>query len=573
MKIIFRASLAAIVLVAMFAAGIGIQALGREFGIFPFTLINSVAEKVNRKVTELLIEDEDRGRLEFSSIFGTIEGRSVDIPRPRREGIGGAMTSVGNEVIVLTFDGQVFVATPDGSVVRSGIETPPNGFENYLAAIERPEYREFNHRPDRFRYNDIAYHDGPLGTRILVSYLRWHASENCFRTIVSQFILERPAERATSVNIARQDWETLYETSPCLPLRGIMTSIQGEEAGGRLAFSPNGEQVYLANGDYGWNGYHSDGRHPLSSVALAQDDGNDYGKVIEIDLATGSSRHFSKGHRNPQGIAFDNEGHLWVAEHGPRGGDELNLVRDGGNYGWPFETYGTDYDGSPIPTATSVGRHETYAKPVYSWLPSIATGSLASTKNFNPAWDGDLLVGALRGEAIYRIRLDGERVVFAEHISLDRRVRDIVQLPNGMLAIWTDWFEVFFLQPAEGEDAILERALASVEVQGAVYADLEAAARTCLDCHAFAGPEHRIGPSLRGVVERPVAATTFASYSNALAATSGRWTEERLKQYIRAPQETVPGTSMPDLGIEDDAVLDALIALLQETAMPARARR
>ena len=564
-----RVGFALVILVVVFSAGIGVQSLGRELHLFPFTFVDSAAKKVTRKLLEILGDKSDQSRLEFPSIFGIIEGISIDIPRSKRIGIGGAITSIKNEILVLRFDGKIFITNASGSVNNSDIEPPANGFEDYLAAIKLPKYQGMSHTPGRFRYNDIAYHEGPLGTRILISYLRWHSDIECYTTTVSQVVLEAPAESAEAIAINREDWETLYETSPCLPLRAVVNSIQGEEAGGRLAFSPDGKRVYLANGDYGWNGYHSDGRHPLSSVALAQDDANDYGKVIELDLATGSSRHFTNGHRNPQGIAFDQDGRLWVVEHGPRGGDELNLLQDGENYGWPFETYGTDYDGSPVPTAVSLGEHEAYRKPVYSWLPSIAPGSLASQTDFNPAWKSDLLVGALRGQAIYRIRIDGDRLVFAERIPIERRARDIIQLPNGTLVIWTDWFEVYVLTPAEGEDAILARALASVAVPESLHSDLEAAVENCLGCHSLAGPEHRTGPSLRGVVERPVAATTFQSYSTALSAMSGRWTSDRLKRYISDPQGTVPGTTMPAPGVIDDALLDALIALLDKTAMPA----
>ena len=150
------------------------------------------------------------------------------------------------------------------------------------------------------------------------------------------------------------------------------------------------------------------------------------------------------GHRNPQGLAFDPQGRLWQVEHGTRGGDELNLIVKGKNYGWPLQAYGIEYSGAqPItsalgPSAPAVAGME---QPVYFWDPVIAPSGLQFyTGNAFPAWRGNAFVGGLASKRLVRLVLDGTRVVGEEHLLTDRnqRVRDVRQGPDGFLYLVTD---------------------------------------------------------------------------------------------------------------------------------------
>ncbi|HEX5757211.1 MAG TPA: PQQ-dependent sugar dehydrogenase [Arenimonas sp.] len=149
---------------------------------------------------------------------------------------------------------------------------------------------------------------------------------------------------------------------------------------------------------------------------------------------------WSLGHRNIQGAALHPEtGELWQTEHGPRGGDELNIARAGRNYGWPLITYGVNYDGTPV---GSGGKDmEGMQQPLHQWTPSIAPSGLAFyTHDRFPAWRGNLFVGALAYRLLARLELEGERVVHEERLLTDlgERIRDVRQGPDGYLYLLTD---------------------------------------------------------------------------------------------------------------------------------------
>jgi glucose/arabinose dehydrogenase len=160
---------------------------------------------------------------------------------------------------------------------------------------------------------------------------------------------------------------------------------------------------------------------------------------------------FSFGHRNIQGAALHPQTQrLWVVDHGARGGDEINVPEAGKNYGWPIVTFGRDYSGLKIGEGTSKPGLEL---PIYYWDPSIApSGMTFYTGDRFPAWKGDLFVGALAGQLLARLELDGTRVVHEERLleDLGERIRDVRQGPDGLLYLLTDSSEgrVLRIEPA-----------------------------------------------------------------------------------------------------------------------------
>jgi glucose/arabinose dehydrogenase len=145
------------------------------------------------------------------------------------------------------------------------------------------------------------------------------------------------------------------------------------------------------------------------------------------------------GLRSPQGLAFDPKtGKLWEVEHGPRGGDELNLIKKGGNYGWPFISHGIDYRSAPIGEG-EVARPG-MEQPVYFWSPSTAPGGLAFYKGPSKAWAGSAFVGMLNGRMLSRIKLVGGKVVEEEALLTDmkQRIRDVRMGSDGALYVMTD---------------------------------------------------------------------------------------------------------------------------------------
>jgi glucose/arabinose dehydrogenase len=148
---------------------------------------------------------------------------------------------------------------------------------------------------------------------------------------------------------------------------------------------------------------------------------------------------WSYGHRNPQGLALHpTTGKLWEHEHGPRGGDEVNIIDKGKNYGWPVIGYGIDYNGARIHESTHKDGME---QPIWYWVPSIAPSGMAfAPDSVIPAWRNSLFVGALAGEALVRLELDGEKIAKEERLlqPLRERIRDVRQGPDGALWLATD---------------------------------------------------------------------------------------------------------------------------------------
>ncbi len=149
---------------------------------------------------------------------------------------------------------------------------------------------------------------------------------------------------------------------------------------------------------------------------------------------------WASGVRNPEGLAFNPaSGELWEQEHGPRGGDEINIIRKGANYGWPVVSYGVNYDGSPV--GTGKARAEGMADPVWHWTPSIAPSGMAFySGDLIPAWKGSLINGALKFELLSRLSLDGDKVTQEERLlqGLHERIRDVRQGPDGAIYLLTD---------------------------------------------------------------------------------------------------------------------------------------
>lgn len=149
---------------------------------------------------------------------------------------------------------------------------------------------------------------------------------------------------------------------------------------------------------------------------------------------------WSWGHRNVQGAAIAPNGQLWVTEHGAMGGDEINLPRAGGNYGWPVVSFGVNYDGTPVGTGLSAAPG--MEPPVYHWTPSIAPSGMAflTSTRYGESWQGNLFVAALKFRYLARLQVQGERVVSEQRLleNLKQRLRDVRQGPDGLLYLLTD---------------------------------------------------------------------------------------------------------------------------------------
>ena len=209
--------------------------------------------------------------------------------------------------------------------------------------------------------------------------------------------------------------------------------------GGRIVFDRAGF-VYLTLGERGEKERAQRPDNHNGSVIRLRDDGS----VPQDNPFVGKSgwkpEKFDLGHRNMQGAALHPvTGILWTHEHGPQGGDEINVIRPGRNYGWPIITYGANYG-----TGTKIGEGTAKAgmeQPLHYWVPSIAPSGMAFyTGNKFPRWKGDLFVGALKAQILVRLRLEGEKVVKEERMLKGAigRIRDVRVGPDGLIYLLTD---------------------------------------------------------------------------------------------------------------------------------------
>lgn len=203
----------------------------------------------------------------------------------------------------------------------------------------------------------------------------------------------------------------------------------------RLAFSPDGAHLFVSSGDRQKMDPAQDLTSPLGKILRLLPDGTPAPGNPFADRP-GSEAVWSYGHRNVLGLDFDDEGRLWASEMGPQGGDELNLIVPGGNYGWPRASNGSHYGGGAIPDHAS---GDGFVAPSAWWTPSVSPGSLLLYDGTGlPDWRGDALLGALSGEALIRVDLDGERVLATETLPLGQRIRALTQGPDGTLWLLED---------------------------------------------------------------------------------------------------------------------------------------
>ena len=241
----------------------------------------------------------------------------------------------------------------------------------------------------------------------------------------------------TSVARGRLEGESLVDVSVIFQQAPKVDT--GFHYGSRLVFDREGK-LFVSSGDRGMQDTAQDLSKGQGKLFRLNDDGT---PVAGLPLAATAGSHpgvYSYGHRNIQGMALHpTTGRIWAHEHGPRGGDEINVPQAGKNYGWPVITYGINYNGTTI--GEGLKEQDGMEQPIHQWTPSIGASGFAFYTNarFKP-WQGDAFVGALALTHLERLELDGETVTHRE-VLLDewnQRIRDVRQGPDGALYVLTD---------------------------------------------------------------------------------------------------------------------------------------
>jgi cytochrome c2 len=443
-------------------------------------------------------------------------------------------------------DDGILIAEATGGFYRLTFETPlkphlqrlPTHLELNAAAENEVFLRTVKgaYAPNPVRITDLLFL--PETDEIAVAHTVWDEAGECITLRVATL----PRSRLLAVDHgASTAWHRVFESKPCVKKVAV-----SHESGGRM-FQVEPGSILLTVGH-------------LESDELVMDPSADYGKLLRIRLASGQAERVSTGHRNPQGLTVDHLGRLWLTEHGPRGGDELNLITPGRDYGWPRVTLGTDYNSLSWPLSEHQGRHDGYQPPVFAWMPSIATSNLIEIADFHERWDGDLLVTSLRAESLFRLRLDGERVLYEERLEIGERLRDIAQAAEGTIWLWTDKARLIAVTASDVGATLT----AMIELQPPAVA---AALARCGACHAFdPGSDGTDRLTLWNVFDRRLGeGANKKLYSEAMlqAAKDGAvWDSARLDDFLADPEDALPGTKMRQAGISDAETRSGIIRFL-----------
>ena len=476
---------------------------------------------------------------------------------------GGAIEALGDDLLVATTRGKFVLVYSDGSVSYLDARVPMN--ESGLESYDNPKFD-----PVRFRIADILVKQKSSDSGHFELFVTHHYfNENCFVVRLSSTTILRE-EGYYRVS---QDWQTVFDAEPCL-----RPPFSGELIGGKM-LTDGAEHLLVIIGDSGRG-------------KLSQDLASHMGKLLRVNIATGHAEVLTSGHRNPQGLARDRNGALWATEHGPQGGDELNRIRDGHNYGWPHVSYGIQYGSRRLSDTSEVSRHEGYTKPVFSWVPSIGSSSLTvnDPREF-PLWHDDLLVGSIvggsnesetaQGRSLFRIRRHGTDVQYVEKIEIGKRIRDMTHMSDGRLALlsgnWvllvrrsdafcdegSDWQQDIYALHCGPipEDATAGMPEVGIRDDSALPAD-RLFSMHCGRCHSLTESRHAVGPHLVNVIGRRAGQVDgYEDFSPAFLALDLSWSHEDLRRFLQAPQEFAPGTTMVTLDISE-AEVRAIIDLI-----------
>lgn len=435
----------------------------------------------------------------------------------------GSMTKVENYIIIMDRLGNLY-KYENNTVDRADAPHIPNGINDFIKHSKNKSLDI-----DTFRTHSISY--SAAQQALYASYEKYvDPAHNRFEISSIKF---DPQSKRTIGN-----WSVKFKSEK------FSSKSFGLAGGGKILAV--GDRIVFAVGDYG---FYANKTQP--EMHSAQDPKTSFGKIFELHN-DGSIEMLSLGHRNTQGLVFTSESQLINVEQGPQGGDELNIIKKGNNYGWPIETFGTDY-GKYTWQYQEENRSRKLQSPLYSFVPSVAADSIVQLSAFNKRWDGDFLVGSLKAQTLFRLKIKENRVLIIEPIWIGHRIREIVTFPGRIVLMTDDGLlmtvlvnQSAFKQDKRGIDSVANKSLTK-----------------CLACHHMGptNPSH-LAPTLSNLGSRPIASDTFEKYSTSLRNSKGSWDKDRLREFLTDPARTVPGTAMPKPELSKDELEDVLNSLL-----------
>lgn len=328
--------------------------------------------------------------------------------------------------------GAALAVLTDGTLLLGGGERGDSLFQyegGQIEVIGKISTQSERLRDSRFGPTDIAIlRESEKSATLLISYPQLNQKRRCVRLVVFQYEFDRAAKTV-------EKGERWFQGKPCVPISAV------QQAAGRIAVI-NGKSAYLTTGDLGFTQIDERKlRGRLGGVFKITKN-----KVLQI----------SSGHRNPQGILLADK-RLYISEHGPRGGDELNLIKRGRDYGWPFVTYGQAYSLGDYIRPTSPGTHKGFEEPIYQWTPSVAPTELLllPTGERWKNYSGWIAMGTLAEQSLIFIEILNLKNKSSDEVDIKvgrvlnafvgERIRDMDLTVNGELVATTDSGRLLFI--------------------------------------------------------------------------------------------------------------------------------
>ena len=491
-------------------------------------------------------------------------------------GGGGGISYIDDVLYVASYDGVIYpYSLTEFRYLENDIDRVPMNLDELIIS-GHPYRNSFTQR--WFRVNGIFTQMNSGNEHVIyLSHNGYDQDRDCITFNVSKIKLTAQKEMIQQ----NGGWEILFTAEPCIepePEFWLASKpYSGHISGGRI-IEYDSSHLLVSVGDYNHHGM-------AGAPEYAMNRDNPYGKFIQINKETGEWSVYAMGNRNPSGLYKDRSGTIWSVENGPAGGDELNVIEKGENYGWPKVSYGLWYDlkynlpGDPVR-----GVHTGYKTPVFAWAQAVAPSNLIRVEDDRFSyWKGDLLVGTMRDQSLRRLRLnENNSVVYDERIPLDHRLRDMTVLRDGRIAIITDDSYLIILDSGGPlydypDEQILARmeglnrfdGLTGYESENQEWEEPVASAmmifqNNCSVCHGFTESSN-VGPHLNNLIDREIGGVDGFAYSPVLDRDKRRWTDELFTDFMLRPHRQFQGNKMPQITLTA-AEVDSLILYIRNNS-------
>ena len=338
----------------------------------------------------------------------------------------GAIDQIDNKIIYLDNNAEIYLFDLENKFFKKIPSPKLNNNKNSFIKKYEEELGTVRLR-NLFGLRDIFIGKFNGNRNLIISSLEYKDINDCYSLSLFKLNLN-----SMDGDLLNEKWSKVFTSEPCIRVDITPNELFAAGSSGGRIVQLDEENILLTVGDF-----YSDG---VNGPNLSQNLDNDYGKTFKVNIFTNEKKMFSLGHRNQQGLFITNDKKIFSTEHGPEGGDELNIIYEGKNYGWPFQSFGTDYNSKVWPL-NKIDRKKLFNYPLFSWGPKLGISNLIIyNSDYFFEWEKNIIISSLVGRKLIRLEYDHEsdKIIYMENIDMDHRIRDIIELNDGRLAILTD---------------------------------------------------------------------------------------------------------------------------------------